>query len=166
MSKDVQGIYLLLGANLGKPVETFEKARLMMKPFVSISRTSSLFITAPWKMSSKNLFHNQVLELETDLDPQDLLQKCLEVEIQLGRKRTQAPGYQDRVIDIDILLYGDQVLKEPELIIPQNNLASRAFALLPLLELNPDLVHPETGVPFKESLIPLKDQVASITKLT
>ena len=117
-------------------------------------------------MSSKNLFHNQVLELETNLEPQVLLEKCLEIEIQLGRKRSPSPGYQDRVIDIDILLYGDQVLKEPQLIIPQNNLASRAFALLPLLELNSDLVHPETGVPLKDSLIPLKDQVASITKLT
>lgn len=166
MSKDVQGIYLLLGANLGKPVQTFEKARLMMKPFCTISRTSSLFITAPWKMSSKNLFHNQVMEIETDLSPQALLARCLEVEAQLGRQRSGSGSYEDRVIDIDILLFGDQVIKEPQLRIPQHNLASRAFALLPLLELNAALVHPETQISFKDSLAGLAEQAAGITKLS
>ena len=136
-----------------------------MEPFVSISRFSSLFITEPWKMASKKLFHNQVLEVETELHPMELLEHCLCIEEKLGRQRSGTEAYEDRLIDIDILLYGPQVINHANLVIPQKNLDSRAFALLPLLELNPNLVHPQTQVAFKDNLVDLQDEVASITKL-
>lgn len=164
MSKVVHGIYLLLGANLGDPPQTFQKVRQMMLPSISISRVSELYITAPWKMSSENLFFNQVLEIETELGPEELLSTILSIEKDIGRQRGGGEGYEDRLIDIDILLYRDLILASEDLNIPQKDLEVRAFALKPLLDINPDLIDPRTQLPFIGYMKALSDSIAQIKK--
>ncbi len=165
MSKVVQGIYLLLGANLGDPPKTFTQVRQMLNSFTSIGRQSSLYITPPWKMSSENLFYNQVLEIETSLSSAELLTQLLDLESAVGRVRLNAEVYEDRLIDIDILLFGDQIIDSPSLTIPQKGLSERSFALMPLLELAPQLLEPGTGIPYQQHLDKLGDEAARIKKL-
>ena len=136
----------------------------MMLPSISISRVSELYITAPWKMSSENLFFNQVLEIETDLAPEELLSTILGIEKDVGRQRGESEGYEDRLIDIDILLYRDLILASENLNIPQKDLEVRAFALKPLLDVNPDLIDPRTQLPFNGYMKALSGNLAQIKK--
>jgi 2-amino-4-hydroxy-6-hydroxymethyldihydropteridine diphosphokinase len=150
---------------LGDPPKTFLKAGELLSNFTTISRCSSLFITAPWEMSSNFFFHNQVIELSTTLSPLELLHKILEVEHSLGRQRSAATGYQDRLIDIDILLFDEKVVNELELKVPHPHLSKRAFALAPLLELNPELREPQTGVLYQDYLMQLQGDLVKIRKI-
>lgn len=115
-------------------------------------------------MSSENLFFNQVLEIETDLGPEELLSTILSIEKDIGRQRGESAGYEDRLIDIDILLYRDLILTSENLNIPQKNLELRAFALKPLLDINPDLIDPRTQLPFAGYMKALSDNLAQIKK--
>ncbi|QNR23079.1 2-amino-4-hydroxy-6-hydroxymethyldihydropteridine diphosphokinase [Croceimicrobium hydrocarbonivorans] len=165
MSKVVQGVYLLLGANLGNPPETFQRAIQLLNSSITISRKSSLFITAPWKMESENWFYNQVLEVETELYPDGLLRLILDVEGDLGRLRKGGQGYEDRLIDIDILLFGSQVYQGADLQVPHKFLHQRAFALMPLLELQPKCLEPGTDIPYENYLERLDEERQKIKKL-
>lgn len=136
-----------------------------MKPSITISRTSGLYITPPWKMSSKNMFYNQVLEVSTRLKPQDLLLELLDIEKEIGRVRGDSGLYEDRLIDIDILLFSDFLVEDDALVIPQRNIENRAFALLPLLELAPELRDPRNGEYFKNRLSFLQKEISEINKL-
>ena len=100
---------------------------------------------------------NQVIELKTNLNPKDLLAEILSIEILLGRKRIEKWG--SRIIDIDILLYGDQVVDEPELTIPHPFLAFRRFCLMPLNEIAPKFVHPVLKKNIQELLFELSDDL-------
>lgn len=137
----------------------------MMKPSVKISKVSSLYITPPWEMRSENLFYNQVLQVESNLSPRELLESILKLEALIGRQRSGNETYEDRLIDIDILLFGEQIVREADLMIPQKNLEKRAFALLPLLELEPDILDPLTKTPFTHYLEGLTEEVKAIQKL-
>jgi len=115
-------------------------------------------------MSSENLFFNQVLEIETDLAPEELLSTILGIEKDVGRQRGESEGYEDRLIDIDILLYRDLILASENLNIPQKDLEVRAFALKPLLDVNPDLIDPRTQLPFNGYMKALSGNLAQIKK--
>lgn len=115
-------------------------------------------------MSSENLFFNQVLEIETELGPEELLSTILSVEKDIGRQRGCGEGYEDRLIDIDILLYRDLILASEDLNIPQKDLKVRAFALKPLLDLNPDLIDPRTQLPYSGYMQALSESLAQIKK--
>ena len=106
-------------------------------------RVSSVIETEPWGRIDQPRFLNAVAEIETDLAPDDLLHRLLDVERGLGRVRGEKWG--PRTIDLDLLLYGDLVLEEPELKVPHPELTRRSFVLVPLVELDPLLVHPGTG---------------------
>lgn len=138
--------FIGIGANLGDREKTIEHAlqRLAGLPGIDIIAVSELRETEPWGFADQPAFLNGAAEVVTSLDPRGLLQSLLAVELELGRSRS-GPQYGPRTIDLDLLLYGDAELDEPGLTIPHPRLHERAFALEPLLELEPELVVPGRG---------------------
>lgn len=106
----------------------------------TLLRQSAIYETAAWGKEDQPPFLNQVLELDTLMEPADLLQAVLQIEQEMGRQRGEKYG--PRLMDIDILLYGDAVVQWPQLTIPHPHMAARRFVLAPLAELVPHLVHP------------------------
>jgi 2-amino-4-hydroxy-6-hydroxymethyldihydropteridine diphosphokinase len=130
--------YLALGSNLGNRAEALAGARAMLEGSgLRIAAASRVYESAPWGVVDQPPFLNQVVEVETTLTPRELLQRCHEIERQLGRVRSARWG--PRTIDVDILLYGAVRMSEPDLIIPHPQLPRRAFVLVPLAELNAGL---------------------------
>lgn len=149
--------YLLTGSNLGNRKDFLEEASHLLSQRVGqCKNTSSLYETAPWGKTDQPPFLNQAIQLETSLSPEELLHALLKIELELGRTRTEKYG--PRTIDIDILLYGNEVIEQPELQIPHPQLANRRFALLPLVELNPQGVHPVSGMTMKALLDQCPDE--------
>ena len=141
---DAVRAYLGLGANLGeREIQLTRAAHLLAEnPSVDISRSSSIYQTAPWGYLEQADFLNSVLEIETTLEPVALLELTQSIERLTGRQ----PGirFGPRLIDIDILLYGELSvqLEEPDLQIPHPRMHLRAFVLVPLAELAPNLIVP------------------------
>lgn len=138
-------VYLCLGSNKGDRVGYIQQATRLLGEVEGskIIRTSSLYETQPWHGEDTTWFVNAVIELKTSLLPQELLSQCLRIEKQLGRNRAEEGRYGDRTIDIDILFYDNRIIKEENLLIPHKYIHQRAFTLVPMLEINPDFVHPE-----------------------
>lgn len=109
---------------------------------LKIIRTSSLYETQPWLEKNTTWFVNAVIEIKTNLSPENLLGECMRIEKQLGRNRELEGHFGDRTIDIDILFYDKEIINSENLQIPHKFLHQRAFILVPMLELNPDFVHP------------------------
>lgn len=137
-------VYLSLGSNLGDRIGYIQQATSLLGSVenISIIRTSAFYETEPWDMNSENWFVNAVVELKTSLSPQDLLAECKRIETLLGRSDKPSSDYKDRTIDIDILFYGKEIVKDENLTIPHKYVHLRAFTLVPLLELIPDFEHP------------------------
>ncbi len=132
---------LLLGSNLGNREENLSAARgLIALNSGCISKASSLYETAPWGNSQQPPFLNQALVVETELNARQLLRRVLRIEKLMGRVRKEKFG--PRIIDIDILLFGEEVHQYPLLQIPHPELPNRRFALEPLAEIAPDIMHP------------------------
>jgi 2-amino-4-hydroxy-6-hydroxymethyldihydropteridine diphosphokinase len=136
-------VYLGLGSNLGERRAYLLAAAAALPPPVKVLRASSIYETEPWGYRDQPSFLNQVIEAETDLPPLELLAHLKQIEANLGRQPTFRYG--PRLIDLDILFYGDQAIDLPGLTIPHPRLAERAFVLAPLAELAPALRHPLTG---------------------
>ena len=150
--------YLLLGSNLGNRMKYIASAISEIEiKLGNISRRSSLYQTASWGKHDQPDFINQVIELKTSLEPKDLLSGILGIEADFGRKRIEKWG--SRTIDIDILLYDDQIVNEPELIIPHPYLAFRRFCLMPLCEIAPEFIHPVLKKNIQELLFELSDDL-------
>ena len=126
-------------------------------PDLRIVRASSIYETAPRDIEDQPWFLNQVIECETDLFPRQLLARLQKIEHAMGRKRRIAKG--PREIDLDILLFGNAVVKAPELEVPHPRLAERRFVLEPLAELVPDKRHPGTRRTMREMLAGVANQV-------
>ena len=114
------------------------------RPDLTVLRTSSIYETEPWGLANQPKFLNMVAEFATSISPDELLERVKKVEQDMGRKA--GPRFGPRIIDIDILLLEDQVVDEPNLNVPHVSLHERAFILVPLSELAPELVHPVFGV--------------------
>jgi 2-amino-4-hydroxy-6-hydroxymethyldihydropteridine diphosphokinase len=132
--------YIGLGSNMGDKKGACIKALELLGRAGCVKKVSSFYCTEPVGSCEQEDFINAVCELETDLSPEQLLAVCRAIEEELGRSRLVHWG--PRTIDLDILLYGDQVIESPELTIPHPLLASRGFVLIPLCELAPGVVHP------------------------
>ncbi len=155
-------VYIALGSNLGDRKENLRLAREQIAaPDLRILRVSSIYETEPRDVKDQPWFLNQVIECETDLFPRQLLARLQKIERAMGRKRTVAKG--PREIDLDILLFGDAVVKAPELEVPHPRLAERRFVLEPLAELAPDKKHPGTRRTIREMLAKVTGQVVKKT---
>ncbi len=134
--------YLLLGGNIGAKEENLKHAiALMEEKLGSTSKKSNIFITAAWGNQNQPEFYNQAIKIETKLSAADLLKRALEVEELLGRKRGN-DKWQERIIDIDILFYNDEIIDSIELQIPHPFIQERKFVLVPMNEIASELIHP------------------------
>lgn len=150
--------FLLLGSNLGNSVKYLSDASgLISLRLGTVRETSSLYRTASWGKHDQPDFINQVIALDTALNPEELLAGVLTIELELGRERNERWG--SRTIDIDILLYGDQVIDQPNLKIPHPFLHERRFSLEPLCEIAPGLIHPVLNRPVVDLLNDLSDSL-------
>ncbi|SKC56691.1 2-amino-4-hydroxy-6-hydroxymethyldihydropteridine diphosphokinase [Ohtaekwangia koreensis] len=155
------GIFLLLGSNLGDRAQNLETSRnLIQQTAGRIVKASSIYQTAAWGKSDQPDFYNQVIEIETLLDPDTLLQTTLQIEEHMGRTRTEVWG--SRIIDIDILLYGDVIVEHERLKIPHPQMTNRRFTLVPLSEIASEVIHPITRKEIRELLLICEDQLAVV----
>jgi 2-amino-4-hydroxy-6-hydroxymethyldihydropteridine diphosphokinase len=141
-------VYLGLGANLGDREQNLRRATdEIEKRIGNIVSRSAFYTTAPWGFRSEHPFLNAAVGVETELSPTDLLAACQAIERDMGRQRPSdtSEAYHDRIIDIDILLYGDSIINTPTLTIPHPLMTARAFVLDPLTEIAPNVVHPVYG---------------------
>ncbi|MCB8994166.1 MAG: 2-amino-4-hydroxy-6-hydroxymethyldihydropteridine diphosphokinase [Bacteroidales bacterium] len=145
-------VFLLTGSNLGDSRELLKEAitRISLLP-LKIFQSSGIYQSKAWGYSSENYFFNQCIGLDTSLSSDILLKKLLEIEMEMGRIRG-VEGYADRVIDIDILFYGSEIIHTTELVIPHPRLHLRRFALVPLKEIAPGFLHPELKKTISELL--------------
>lgn len=146
-------VYIGLGSNLGDKKENLEEAIKMLESAdgVRITRLSSLYQSEPWGVKDQDDFLNQVIEIETGLEALDLLHLLQTIEINMGRQHAMKWG--PRNIDLDILLYGDEVLRSEELQVPHAHMRERLFVLIPLQEINPEIVFPDDGTSLREVLV-------------
>jgi len=157
-------VFLLLGGNQGNVSETFERAKqLIARKAGYVVAESFLYQSEPWGFTSDNLFLNRVIEVETQLEPLELLEVLLKIETKLGR--TREPGVMaSRPIDIDILFFNDQVIINQQLKVPHPRLHLRRFTLEPLAEIAPGLLHPLFAKTTVQLLEECNDPLA-VTKL-
>ena len=136
-------VYLGLGSNLGDRQGNLDKALDLLSQRLRVEKISSVYETEPIGNINQPRFLNLVCQAHTKLMPTELLTLAKGIESKLGRTFNKANT--PRPIDIDILFYGEQVIEAPELIIPHPRLTERAFVLIPLADIAPDLVHPANG---------------------
>ncbi|MCF8304266.1 MAG: 2-amino-4-hydroxy-6-hydroxymethyldihydropteridine diphosphokinase [Bacteroidales bacterium] len=150
---------LLLGGNLGDRLNLLkETSGLIQKKIGRIEQSSSVYETEPWGFEHENPFLNKVLLVNTGLAPFSLLDIMLEIEAQMGRKRSKS-GYEARVMDIDLLFYNNTVIHTQRLSIPHPYLHKRRFTLVPLVEIVPEWFHPVLNKTVKELLAECDDEL-------
>ena len=148
--------YLGLGTNIGnKRRNLITAAALLAERVGDVLALSGFYETEPWGFESNNRFLNAAVKLNTDYSPQELLVITQQIEKELGRTEKSNGTYHDRVIDIEILLYDDEVLQTPELVLPHPLMHERKFVMEPLAEIAPFVQHPI----FKESIMDLNERL-------
>jgi 2-amino-4-hydroxy-6-hydroxymethyldihydropteridine diphosphokinase len=136
-----EGIFILLGSNLGDRKSNLSNAIANIQNSIGETvKTSSIYETAAWGKTNQPSFYNQVIQLKTNLPPTELLIKAHSIEEKMGRIRKVKWG--ERLIDIDLLYYNDQVIISSELQVPHSGIPYRRFTLIPLVEIAPDFIHP------------------------
>ncbi|GAB4454735.1 MAG: 2-amino-4-hydroxy-6-hydroxymethyldihydropteridine diphosphokinase [Bacteroidia bacterium] len=151
-------VYLLLGSNLGDRLYFFYQAiSFIEKNIGKIIQKSSIYETESWGVENQPLYLNQVIKINTNLIPNDLIASILNIESLLGRKRNWK--WEARVIDIDILYINDLVINTNNLIVPHPRLHQRKFTLIPLCEISPNFVHPVFKVTQMQLLKNCKDEL-------
>jgi len=150
VSSEVVTVYLGLGANMGSRQDNIDKALDYLAQRLRLGKVSSVYDTEPLGNVEQPRFLNLVCQVYTMLAPTALLALAKGIERKMGR--LPGPSSAPRPIDIDILFCGDRVIETPELVIPHPRLTERAFVLIPLAEIAPELVHPASGKTIKELL--------------
>jgi 2-amino-4-hydroxy-6-hydroxymethyldihydropteridine diphosphokinase len=139
--------WLSLGANLGDRRTNLQKALLLIAQNAGrLTAVSSIYETEPWGFRSKHKFLNQIAAIETTLSPEELLTQTQATEQAVGRAEKTLPGYRDRLIDIDLILYDKLIINTEKLQLPHPLFHERRFVLEPLCEIAPDLLHPLLGI--------------------
>lgn len=137
-------IYIGLGSNMGDRSARLETAlRLIEEAEIDILRKSKVYESPPWGYTTQPAFLNQVIEISTQQNPHQLLKTLQRIERQTGRQKRGR--WQEREIDLDILLYNTQIIRTSDLEIPHRLMQDRNFVLIPLAEIAPDMIHPRTG---------------------
>ena len=153
-----QSVFLLLGTNMGDRRKNLSDGLWAIEARAgSIRKRSSIYETAPWGKTDQAAFYNQAVQISTFLSPRDLLEQLLQIESTMGRLRNERWG--ERIIDIDILLYGSEVIESEFITIPHPQLPSRKFALAPLAEIADDLIHPKLFQTIHELLKNCEDEL-------
>jgi len=138
----VKTAFLGLGTNLGAREENLQKAIENINTLAGeVISFSQIYETEPWGFRSEDHFFNMVIQIRTNLKPVDLLKHLLKIEIQLGRVRG-TEKYSSRIIDIDILLYENEIINKPYLKVPHPMIQERKFVLVPLCDIAPEKIHP------------------------
>ena len=151
---------LHLGSNLGNRIKNISLAKLFIeRQIAKISHSSSLYETEAWGVTDQKNFINTAVIIETDLDPESVLDKIHQIERLLGRVRYER--WSERTIDIDIIFYNDQIIEKANLKIPHAELTNRNFVLIPLDEIIPDRIDPKTGRTIRE----LKEACSDTSKV-
>ncbi len=145
-------VYLGLGSNMGNRrlnlTEAFHHLSLLDKS--EKFRSSKIYESNPVDGSNQPLYLNSVVEFETELLPEELLSGCVKIENLMGRLRNPENRFEARVIDIDILFFGNETIKTEKLTVPHYDIQNRSFFLKPMMDLNPDFFHPEMNLSVSE----------------
>lgn len=142
----LNNVYLLLGGNLDDREAMLRKAKEEISLRIGpVKQESFIYESEPWGFEANQRFLNQVIQVISPLKPNEILEEILEIEHGLGRTRDNAKGYKSRAIDIDILFYNDEIIREDNLIIPHPKIAERMFTLVPLAQMDRDFIHPGCG---------------------
>jgi 2-amino-4-hydroxy-6-hydroxymethyldihydropteridine diphosphokinase len=156
--------YLSLGSNIGDREGNLREAITKLEQLGEVKRVSSFYETEPVEFTEQPWFLNCAVELETELTPRELLNELLGIEETMGRKRVQSKG--PRLIDLDILLFGDKVIRDKSLAIPHPAMQERRFVLEPLAEIAPDARHPVLKKTVCEMLQELPNGAAVARKIS
>ena len=148
-------VFIGLGTNLGDRYRNLSQAKTALNQIGKIVAESAIYKTPPWGYTDQPAFLNEVVKFETNLAPEDLLKNLKLIEERLGRE--ESFRYGPRIIDLDILFYDNIVYNSGRLTIPHKQIAHRAFVLVPLADLAPDMVHPTVGKTISEMLFDLED---------
>jgi 2-amino-4-hydroxy-6-hydroxymethyldihydropteridine diphosphokinase len=157
--------YLLTGSNLGDREKNLASARkLLNEKGITIKKVSSIYETAPWGNTDQPAFLNQAIEADTILNARQLIRRILKAEKMMGRIRKAMPAgrqekYGPRIIDIDILLFNNEKHNLQFLKLPHPEMQNRRFALLPLAEIAPNIIHPVLNKTINELLTDCKDDL-------
>jgi len=148
-------VFLGIGTNLGDRERNLQEARQVLSQRLEILKESSVYQTAPWGYLDQPAFLNQVIEAQTALSSLNLLDVLKQTENELGRQENFRYG--PRLIDLDILFYGNRIIQTPRLQVPHPRLVERAFVLIPMAEIAPDFVHPQNKQTITQLLAALPD---------
>ena len=150
--------FIGIGSNLGDRRANCREARdrLQELPQTRVMKESSLYESEPHG-NAKTWFGNSVVDIETEVNPAELLKQLKDIETAMGRKRVRGKRWGSRIIDLDILFYDKEIVNKRNLKIPHPRLANRRFVLVPLSELAPQLIHPGLNVSVSELLATVND---------
>lgn len=145
-------VFLGIGTNIGNKKKNITDATIIIGSVMGeIRALSSLYETEPWGYESPNTFLNAIIQIETEIEPQKCLDIAKAIEREMGRVHTKE-GYEDRIIDIDILFYDDTIYRSENLTIPHPLIEKRDFVLRPMAEIAPEFKHPISGKTMKNLL--------------
>lgn len=159
--------YISFGSNMGDKVESLRQAVsfLQQHPSIEVTKVSSIYDTDPVGYEDQDLFMNLVVEVKTSLGAESLLDACQEIEQQLKRVRLIRWG--PRTMDLDIILYGDEIIETERLIVPHPRMHERAFVLVPLAEIAPNVIQPVENTSITELLAQVGEEgVRLFSKIT
>ena len=150
--------FLSLGTNLGDRFANLQTAFHLLRSYdgIIVEELSSIYETDPVGYTDQPAFLNMVIQVSTSLSAEELLELCLSIEHELGRIREFKWG--PRIIDLDILLYNQDNIKSEKLIVPHPRMHERAFVLVPLIEIDPDICSPESDMPLEKALLSIQER--------
>ena len=158
-------VYLSIGSNLGDRLLHLQLAVGMIAYRIGEIKCLSKVVETPAWGFEGEAFYNACLAVDTPLSPEEVLNQLLEIEEFLGRKRSEKNGYQSRTIDLDIIFYGNQVVKTNRLTLPHPRMQERNFVLAPLAEIAPAVEHPESKLTV-ESLLKTSEDTTAVTEIS
>ena len=156
----MEKVYLCLGGNVGDSRQYLNQAITLISSRMGIVvMQSAVYQSEPWGFNAEQMFLNQAVMVETELEPHAVLESCLQIESELGRTRS-GNGYEPRTIDIDIIFFGSRIINQPDLQVPHPLMHQRNFVLLPLYEIAPEFVHPVFGKTIRQLFAECDDKSA------